>query len=108
VAAHLVNVLPDLEADRAGSVRGLPHRLGSRRTLALACVLLASVLGLLVGLGGPPTIERAAAAGLAAGLIGGVAWAGVQRRYRLGFVLTIVAAGAIVLLVALSPDALRP
>ena len=107
VAAHLVNVLPDLEADRAGSVRGLPHRLGSRRTLALACVLLASVLGLLVGLGGPPTIERAAAAGLAAGLIGGVAWAGVQRRYRLGFVLTIVAAGAIVLLVALSPDAFR-
>jgi 4-hydroxybenzoate polyprenyltransferase len=108
VAAHLVNVLPDLEADRIGSVRGLPHRLGPRRTLALACLLLATVLGLLVWFGGPGSVRRAGAAGLAAGLIGGVAWAGVRRRYRLGFLLTIAAAGAIVLLVGLSPEAIRP
>lgn len=107
VAAHLVNVLPDLEADRVGSVRGLPHRLGPRRTLALACLLLTVVLVLLVWLGGPFTVERAAAVGLAAGLVGGVAWAGARRRYRLGFLLTIAAAGSIVLLLALSPDAIR-
>lgn len=30
-AVHLVNVLPDLDADAATGVRGLPHRLGPRR-----------------------------------------------------------------------------
>lgn len=40
VAAHLTNVLPDLADDRATGVVGLAHRLGSRRALALAIVLL--------------------------------------------------------------------
>lgn len=106
VAAHLVNVLPDLEADRAGSIRGLAHRLGPRWTVALACALLAVVLGLLVWFGGPMTSGRAAATGLAAGLIAGVAWAGARARYRLAFLVVIASAGAIVLLLGLSAEAL--
>lgn len=45
VAAHLLNALPDLAADEATGVRGLPHRLGaaSSRTLALALLLVATV-----------------------------------------------------------------
>lgn len=108
VAAHLLNVLPDLEADRAGALRGLPHRLGVRGSLLLACGLLAGVLALLLGFGGPPDAARTAAAGLAAGLIASVAWAGVRGRGRLGFRLTIAAAGAIVLVLVLTPAALRP
>lgn len=40
VGAHLVNVLPDLADDEATGVRGLPHRLGHRRTSLLAVVVL--------------------------------------------------------------------
>lgn len=107
VAAHLVNVLPDLEADRIGSIRGLPHRLGPRPTLLLACLLLASVAVLAVAFGGAMTAARAVATGLTAGLVAGVAWAGIRGRYRLAFLAAIAAAGAIVLLLALGRDALR-
>lgn len=40
VGAHLLNVLPDLADDELTGVRGLPHRLGERRTRLLAPVLL--------------------------------------------------------------------
>jgi 4-hydroxybenzoate polyprenyltransferase len=55
VAAHLLNVLPDLDDDAATGVRGLPHRLGPRlsRTLATGLLLGASVLAV-VGPAGPP------------------------------------------------------
>lgn len=44
VGAHLVNVLPDLAADRATGVRGLPQRLGAARVRRVApAVLLAAV-----------------------------------------------------------------
>ncbi|MGH2674830.1 MAG: UbiA family prenyltransferase [Actinomycetota bacterium] len=107
VAAHLLNVLPDLEADRAGAVRGLAHRLGVRSSLLLACGLLLGVLGLLLALGGPVDPGRAGSASLAAGIIAGVAWAGLRGRGRLGFQITIAAAGAIVLLLVLSPSVIR-
>ena len=42
VGAHLVNVVPDLDDDAATGVRGLPHRLGARVSVLLACALLAS------------------------------------------------------------------
>lgn len=46
VGAHLVNALPDLADDEATGVRGLPHRLGARRTpsVAVAILVAASVL----------------------------------------------------------------
>jgi 4-hydroxybenzoate polyprenyltransferase len=50
--AHLANVLPDLEEDRATGVRGLPHRLGRTWTSLLAPALL--VAGSALALLGPP------------------------------------------------------
>lgn len=40
VGAHLLNVLPDLADDEQTGVRGLPHRLGERRTRFVAPLLL--------------------------------------------------------------------
>ena len=40
VAAHFLNVIPDLGDDAATGVRGLPHRLGRRRSQAVATALL--------------------------------------------------------------------
>ncbi len=42
VGAHLLNVLPDLAEDERHGIRGLPHRLGQRRTQLLAPALLAT------------------------------------------------------------------
>ncbi|MFF4345500.1 UbiA family prenyltransferase [Kitasatospora sp. NPDC001540] len=52
VAAHFANVLPDLAADRAAGVRGLPQRLG-RRASAVTAVLAASAAALLLAPGWP-------------------------------------------------------
>lgn len=66
VGAHLCNVLPDLQEDLAAGIRGLPHRLGPRRSAALAAVLLlAAALVLALGPGRPgpgPLLAVAAAA----------------------------------------------
>lgn len=40
VGAHLVNALPDLSDDEVTGVRGLPHRLGARRTRIAAVAVL--------------------------------------------------------------------
>ncbi len=42
VGAHLLNVLPDLADDERHGIRGLPHRMGRRRTQLLAPALLAA------------------------------------------------------------------
>jgi 4-hydroxybenzoate polyprenyltransferase len=50
VGAHLVNVLPDLDDDAATGVRGMPHRLGPRRSAVLAAaVLVAASLVIVLG-----------------------------------------------------------
>ena len=48
VGAHLVNVLPDLVDDEATGIRGLPHRLGHRRSSMAAVASLAAATVLLV------------------------------------------------------------
>ena len=48
VGAHLLNVLPDLADDELTGIRGLPHRLGERRTRLLAPVLLLAGSGVVV------------------------------------------------------------
>lgn len=55
VGAHLLNVLPDLADDEQTGVRGLPHRLGERRTRFVAPLLLltGSVIVVLAPAGGP-------------------------------------------------------
>ena len=50
VGAHFVNVLPDLADDAATGIRGLPHRLGARRSqVTAAAVLVAAAVVIVVG-----------------------------------------------------------
>ena len=54
-AAHFANVVPDVEADLAAGVRGLPQRLGRRVSTAVFAVLLAVASAVLaLGPGGGP------------------------------------------------------
>ncbi len=56
VAAHLLNVLPDLDDDLRAGVRGLPHRLGASVTRVAAVVLLVGgTVTAVFGPGRPPT-----------------------------------------------------
>jgi 4-hydroxybenzoate polyprenyltransferase len=106
IAGHLLNVVPDLEADRATAVRGLPHRLGLRGSLITACVVLAGGLALVLVAGSegrPLTMAQAAIAAVAVVLILAVAWAVLHGRARLGFRLSLVAAAAIVGTFLVSP-----
>ena len=69
VGAHLLNAVPDLADDEATGVRGLPHRLGARRSTLLAVVLLVAATAALlvtgtVGLAGT-TVGALVVAGLA-------------------------------------------
>jgi 4-hydroxybenzoate polyprenyltransferase len=106
-AAHFLNVIPDLEADRSTAVQGLPHRLGLTGSLLLACAVLGGVLALVLVATGPPGTSQVAAAAIAAILIAGVILAGLRGRGRIGFRMTIGAAAAIVAVFLLSPDAVR-
>ena len=106
-AAHFLNVIPDLEADRATAVRGLPHRLGLKGSLLVACAVLGGVLALVLVATGPPRGPQLTAAAIAAGLIAGVVWAGLRGEGRTAFRLTIPAAAAIVAVLLLSPQAAR-
>lgn len=55
VAAHFLNVLPDLADDAATGVRGLPHRLGERASRVAATGLLVTAsLAALLGRAGSP------------------------------------------------------
>ena len=106
VAAHLLNALPDFETDRRGEVPGLVHGLGFRGSLFLACLVLAGLLVLVLAADGVPATGVQLVAGAAAAvLILAVAWAGIQGSPRLGFRLTVLAAGAIVTTFVLSPAA---
>lgn len=110
VAGHLMNVLPDLESDAPAGHRGLPHRLGMGGSLALACLILATILAVVligVRIWDDPTIAQLAAASAAAVLIVAVAWSSLRGRRHLGFYLTIAAVAAIVIVLLFSPGTLR-
>ncbi|WP_235001978.1 UbiA family prenyltransferase [Actinacidiphila paucisporea] len=64
VGAHFTNVLPDIDADLAAGVRGLPQRLGRRRSRVLAPLPLLAASAVLV-LGPPGPVGRAGWAALA-------------------------------------------
>lgn len=56
IAAHLLNVLRDLDDDAATGVHGLPHRLGARRSRwVAAAILLGTTAVLVLGPTGAPT-----------------------------------------------------
>jgi 4-hydroxybenzoate polyprenyltransferase len=102
VAAHLANVLPDLDDDRRTGVRGLPHRLGLRPSLVIAwAALVLAALAVACGSG----LTVVASAGLAVSV--GLAIAGVAIAWRRGagrwlFLLVIIAALADVVLLVLA------
>lgn len=104
VGAHVANVLPDLEDDRATGIRGLPHRLGRRGSGVLApAVLAAGCLTALLGPPGPPGAADAAiaAAGVALAVAAGVV--GVARpTSRAPFALSMAVAAACVGLIVLA------
>lgn len=98
VGAHLVNAVPDLAADLATGVRGLPQRLGEAWALRVAALLLVgSSLVVVVGPGFPPPVWSWFALGGAAVL----ATLGVRLGGRAGFRAVIcVAAVDVILLLA--------
>lgn len=55
VAAHVTNVLPDLDDDDSTGIRGLPHRLGAKPSGIVAFVCLAGAsVAITIGPGWPP------------------------------------------------------
>jgi 4-hydroxybenzoate polyprenyltransferase len=102
VAAHLANALPDLDADRATGVVGLPHRLGLLASAILIFVALAAASGFVVFGPGKPGVVQWVALGTEAVI---AAWGLVlaSRRppgralFRLVIVGALVTVGALVL-----------
>ena len=96
-AAHFTQTLPDLELDAASGMKGLPHRLGARGSLAVVGFLLAAgALAAALGPVGRPPPAALVTLGLSLALVVAVLVEGALRRYSAAFHLTIAAAGAAV------------
>lgn len=107
VAAHLVNVLPDLEFDAQNGIRGLPHRIGARASATAALLLVLSAAAvLLFGPGGTVPAWRWIAFGVL--LVAGIGTTTVLRKpgNRLLFGVLVVGATVDVLLFAASGTSL--
>ncbi|WP_329370999.1 UbiA family prenyltransferase [Streptomyces sp. NBC_00669] len=108
VGAHVTNVLPDIDADLAAGVRGLPQRIGRRRGRLLAPVPLLAAAAVLV-FGPPGPAGRAGWAALAVTGVLAVATvrtAGAGPHSRLPFLTTLAMAVTAVTLLLLHGDAL--
>jgi 4-hydroxybenzoate polyprenyltransferase len=107
VGAHLANVLPDLDDDLATGVRGLPQRLGRRRSRVLATAALVAASAVLVF--GPPGAPGLAG-WLALAAVAAVAAVGVaapgRDRSRAPFLAAVAVAGIDVALLVLRGSAL--
>lgn len=82
--AHLANAAPDLDDDQAAGVRGLPHRLGYRRSVLGAATLLV-VASAVLAFGPGPTPLSVGGFAVAAGVVGAGLVAGRRRPSRLLF-----------------------
>lgn len=106
VAAHITNTLPDLDADIAAGIRGLPHRLGAPVALTVAgsCLLIGSATAVLGPAGHPSPLRWSGFAVVVAGALA-VTGAGLRRTpTRWAFHATIaIAALDVVLLLAGPP-----
>lgn len=99
-AAHLADTLPDIAADRAAGIRGLPHRLGARGTrLLLPAPLLGATAVLAFGPPGPVAAGGAAALVLAgAAALAGPALGGRWRKAALAGAVAVAAVDLALLL----------
>ncbi|WP_402372631.1 UbiA family prenyltransferase [Isoptericola rhizosphaerae] len=108
VGAHVANVLPDLEDDRATGIRGLPHRLGRRGASVVAPVVLAA--GCVTTMTGPPggPAGPAVALTVVACLLAAAAGAlGMVRPHsRAPFLLSMAVAALCVVQIVVAGDAL--
>jgi len=106
VAAHIANVLPDLDDDRATGVRGLPHRLGVRASgVVIAVALAGASLSIVLGLGGAGPLHYL---GLAASLLLAAACAVLVLRGTVTrAVFRIIIAAALVDVVLLASSGVR-
>ena len=101
VGAHFLNVVPDVEADLASGVRGLPQRLGAGRSAVLGALLL-WVACVLVVLGPGATVPGWALAGLGVGAVTAASAAVLGRRRtssRAPFLLAVTTAAVAVTLI---------
>jgi len=100
--AHFANVVPDLDEDRRTGIRGLPHRIGARGSLAITWIALAAAAVVIaVGTDFTPVAVAGLIVGLVLaviGLIGGL----TRPSGRWIFRLVIVAALVDVLVLVLS------
>jgi 4-hydroxybenzoate polyprenyltransferase len=93
VAAHVANVVPDLDDDRRTGVRGLPHRLGSRgSTIVAGAALLGAAVMLAAGVGFGTTLGIVGLATSAVLTTAILVLVVVRPALRLAFRLVIVAA----------------
>ncbi|MFE3663029.1 UbiA family prenyltransferase [Streptomyces sp. NPDC059164] len=93
-AAHLADTLPDIAADRAAGIRGLPHRLGDRGTrLLLPLPLLAATA--VLALGPPEPLDAGGAAALAWAGAAALTGPALGRRWRKAALAAAVAVAAV-------------
>jgi len=108
VGAHFTNVLPDIDADLAAGIRGLPQRLGRQRSRSVAAlILLGASVVLVLGPAGPP----GPAGWLGLAITGALALAtalplGTDPRSRLPFLATLALAAVDVTLLLLRGSSL--
>lgn len=108
-SAHFTNTLPDLADDTRAGIRGLPHRLGPRGSLAAAVLLLAGACTVIAfGPGGGVGLRAGVLLAVAAAaIVGIVVAAGRADRSRAAFRLTMLTAVLAVALLVLRGNQLR-
>lgn len=94
LGAHFVNVLPDLDADRATGVNGLPHRLGYPASLALGALFItASTIVIAIFAFDSTSRFRFALLVVAVGNAIAIGITGLSGRQRTAWTLTLIMAG---------------
>ena len=98
--AHFVNTLPDLDADAATGVHGLPQRMGRRAATVTGVGLLGAAVAVVASTGdqplGPLGRITTPLTATAAGSVAGVLAAAVCGRERLAWTLSLATAAATV------------